>query len=448
MPPVSRFVAFAALLGGCALASESREASDASNQDTSDVVAADARVDAIDAPPDACVAVAEICNNQDDDCDGTKDNGLGLGVMCDGDDTDMCLEGVTVCGGTGDVVCNDLTSSSVELCNGVDDDCVNGIDDTFPIDQPCTVGLGACARSGVLECDTAMTGTKCSVTPGPMTAELCGNGIDEDCNGADAACPPNDAAAGAIDISAGGTFNADLTTAHDDNFAASTPTLDCGNMGGRDVFYQFTLPAEEVVYWDTFGSNFDSVVRVFAGACTGISTTQACSDDSCSTTRSQGGADLPAGTYCLVVDQFSNNTTAGTSSLVFRRGGRTGIGIAAANGSQTGTTAGKPSQSVAGCEANSNQGDVGYFFLSCPNKNYTVGANLCSGTTWDSVLYLRTGKATTSDVACSDDASGCGSGLQSRITGATVSGANLQWIIVDGFGTTGNGAYTLTYTVQ
>ena len=95
--------------------------------------------------------------------------------------------GITVCGGTGDVVCNDLTTSSVELCNGVDDDCVNGIDDTFPIDQPCTVGLGACARTGVLECDTAMTGTKCSVTPGPMTAELCGNGADEDCNGADAA---------------------------------------------------------------------------------------------------------------------------------------------------------------------------------------------------------------------------------------------------------------------
>ena len=38
--------------------------------------------------------------------------------------------------------------------------------------------------------------------------------------------------------------------------------------------------------------------------------------------------------------------------------------------------------------------------------------------------------------------------FQSRITGATVSGANMQWLIVDGFGTSGNGSYTLTYTVQ
>ena len=36
----------------------------------------------------------------------------------------------------------------------------------------------------------------------------------------------------------------------------------------------------------------------------------------------------------------------------------------------------------------------------------------------------------------------------SRISGATVSGANLQWIIVDGFGTGGQGAYTLSYTIQ
>jgi hypothetical protein len=64
------------------------------------------------------------------------------------------------------------------------------------------------------------------------------------------------------------------------------------------------------------------------------------------------------------------------------------------------------------------------------------------------VIYLRTGNATTGDKACSDDVSGCGTNLQSRITGATVSSANLQWIIVDGFGTTGNGNYSLTYSVQ
>jgi hypothetical protein len=237
--------------------------------------------------------------------------------------------------------------------------------------------------------------------------------------------------------------------ARSDNWAASTPSLDCGEQGGRDAFYQFTLPAEEVVYWDTFGSNFDSIVRVFSGQCVALSTTLACSDDACSGSRSQGAMNLPAGTYCLVVDQFSSNTTAGMASLVFKRGARTGVAIPLGSSSSAGLTTGKPNQSVASCESQTNQPDVGHYFLTCPNKTYTVSANTCTGTAFDSVIYLRAGRANTADVACSDDSSGCGgSGLQSRITGATVSGANLNWLIVDGFGTSGNGSYTLTYSVQ
>ena len=64
------------------------------------------------------------------------------------------------------------------------------------------------------------------------------------------------------------------------------------------------------------------------------------------------------------------------------------------------------------------------------------------------MIYLRRGTATGADSACSDDVSGCGSGLQSRITSSSISGANLNWIVVDGFGMTGNGPYTLTYSIQ
>ena len=392
--------------------------------------------------------VAETCNNMDEDCDGHTDEGFNIGAACDGPDSDACAEGTIACNGPNATMCSDNTSSTVEACNGLDDDCRNGVDDTFPVGQSCSVGLGACARTGQLICNGAGNGTQCDAIAGAPTAELCGNSVDEDCNGADVTCPPNDFAAGAIDISAGGTFTADLTAAHDDNWAASTATLDCGNQGGRDVFYQFTLPAEEVVYFDTLGSNYDSVIRVFAGACTSIGATKACADDACSTTRSQGAVDLLAGTYCLVVDQFSSSTTAGATTLVFKRGGRTGIGISAASGTQTGTTAGKVNHTVAGCESNTTQPDVGYFFLTCPGQTYTVGANTCSGTAFDTVIYLRSGSAATGDVACSDDVTGCGNNFQSRFTSATVSGANLQWIIVDGFGTSGNGAYSLSYTIQ
>lgn len=151
-------------------------------------------------------------------------------------------------------------------------------------------------------------------------------------------------------------------------------------------------------------------------------------------------------TYCVVVDQLSSGTTAGTASLVFKRGGRDGVAVAA-SGTVTGTTTGKANLSVAGCEAHSHQPDVAHFFPSCPGSNL-VSANTCTGTAFDAILSVRSGTASAADVVCSDDVSGCGNGLQPKIVNANITGANLVWIIVDGYGTTGNGAYTLTYSIQ
>ena len=389
---------------------------------------------------------AETCNAIDDDCDGSIDEGFGLGAACDGADTDACTEGLVVCDGAGGAKCDDTSANNVELCNGLDDDCKNGVDDPFAVGQSCAVGLGSCSRTGQQVCNGAQTGVSCNATAGAPAAETCGNSLDEDCNGADTSCPTNDLPGAAIDISSGGTFTVDLTAAHDDNWAQATGQ-DCGDQGGRDAFYQFTLPAAEVVYFDTFGSNFDSVVRIFAGSCPALGAVQRCEDDACATTRSQGALQLAAGSYCLVVDQFSSAATAGSTTLTFKRGGRTGTAIATASGTRTGTTTGKSNQSIAGCEVNSTQPDDAYFFLTCPATTYTIGANTCSGTAFDTVVYLRSGAATSSDVACNDDFSGCGS-FQSRLTGVTVTGANVQWMIVDGFGLSGNGAYTIAYTIS
>ncbi|MBM4319713.1 MAG: hypothetical protein FJ125_07080, partial [Deltaproteobacteria bacterium] len=70
------------------------------------------------------------------------------------------------------------------VCNGVDDDCDQATDEDFPADQPCQVGLGLCRRSGVLLCPADAFGPECSVVPGAAQPEVCGNGIDDDCDGA------------------------------------------------------------------------------------------------------------------------------------------------------------------------------------------------------------------------------------------------------------------------
>jgi hypothetical protein len=387
---------------------------------------------------------AEVCDAIDNDCDGATDEGFGLGAQCDGADSDACVEGVVVCNGSGGTKCSDATSSTSEVCNGLDDDCKNGVDDPWAVGQACSVGLGHCARSGQMQCNTAGNNVVCSATPGNPIGETCGNAVDEDCNGSDAVCPTNDAAAGAIDVSAGGQFTVNLAAARDDNWTSGT---DCGNQGGRDVFYQLTLPAAEVVYVDTFGSDFDTVLRIYAGSCTSLGAVQACSDDACGQQRTQMARELAAGTYCIVADQYSSTATAGSLVLRVKRGGRTGTQLSG-SGSVSGTTTGKAHLSVASCEANTMQPEAAYFFLSCPSVTTSVSANTCSGTAFDAVVYVKAGAASSADVACSDDVSGCGNGLQPKIVGSTVSGPNLNWIIVDGFGTSGNGSYTLSYSIQ
>jgi len=385
----------------------------------------------------------EVCNGLDDDCDLEFDEGFGVGEPCDGPDGDACNEGYIVCALDGTAVCSDDSPTNVETCNGLDDDCRNGVDDGFAVGDPCSVGLGACRSDGFTVCDAAGTGVTCDAVAGTGSPEICGDGIDQDCNGPDVSCPINDLAGGAVNISAGGTFTVDLVAAHDDD--ASTAS-GCGSSGGRDVFYYFTLSQPEVVYLDTFGSSYDTVIRLYDGSCPSRSGTPQCDDDAgvCTGLQSQLARQLAAGTYCVVVDQYSSSQTTGATVLSFVRGGRPGTAITAGSGTRTGTTCGNPNSTSGNCRA-STAPDVGYFFTLCPSETRTVGANTCTGTSYDSVVYLRrAGNGT--DLACNDDTSGCGSGLQSSFTGASAAGPGLFFLVVDGY-SSACGSYSLSYTM-
>ena len=138
-----------------------------------------------DAVPPA--AGAELCGNGvDDDCDGQTDEGFDTGGACTVGTGACATAGVIVCtaDGTGAECDAEGAAAIVELCgNGVDDDCDGQIDEGFGVGDACTVGTGACAADGVMACTPDGTGSVCGVEPGSPAAELCGNGIDDDCDG-------------------------------------------------------------------------------------------------------------------------------------------------------------------------------------------------------------------------------------------------------------------------
>jgi|GEM_PF-3140795 len=135
---------------------------------------------------------SEICNGIDDNCDGRIDEAfecaLGREVSC----TTICgTNGRGICG----VECRIPSGSSCtpqgEICNGVDDNCNNEVDDGFecPMGErtSCTT---PCGTTGEKVCSATCFWSNC-VPP----SEIC-NGVDDNCdticdNGLGLACCAN-----------------------------------------------------------------------------------------------------------------------------------------------------------------------------------------------------------------------------------------------------------------
>jgi hypothetical protein len=99
-------------------------------------------------------------------------------------DVGVCKSGIQTCDATGQNYgpCVGQVLPSPELCDGLDNDCDGTIDDGFGVGGPCSVGVGACTRNGLLVCSGDGLGVVCDQTPGSPVAEIC-NGIDDDCDG-------------------------------------------------------------------------------------------------------------------------------------------------------------------------------------------------------------------------------------------------------------------------
>ncbi len=120
----------------------------------------------------------EVCDGLDNNCNNAiDDNPSGTGAPCDGPDADLCQEGVEVCT-AGALSCSDDTGPNLERCNGSDDDC-DGMVDESPIDVggSCGSSLGECSP-GTLACVAGAPTCTGDVGPSP---ERC-DGLDNDCD--------------------------------------------------------------------------------------------------------------------------------------------------------------------------------------------------------------------------------------------------------------------------
>jgi len=126
---------------------------------------------------------AELCDGADNDCDGATDEDPDdVGEQCPSGRPGRCAAGRLRCA-EGNLVCLPEQEPRPEVCNGEDDDCNGEVDDGTGRGEPCTVGRGACQREGRLVCTADGQGTVCDAQPGEPSAELCGTGVDEDCDG-------------------------------------------------------------------------------------------------------------------------------------------------------------------------------------------------------------------------------------------------------------------------
>jgi hypothetical protein len=366
-------------------------------------------------------------------------------------------------------------------CNGLTDEmcgeCTPGMTRSCYTGPMGTSGVGIC-RAGSQTCTASRTWpTTCTGEVRPAASEVCSNGMDDNCNGmTDEGCataPPNDARANAIAIA---LSNTEVTRTGSTMGSTYDGPASCGVCTNRgNVWYSFTLSERTIVYADTAGSSFDTILMLTDAA--GSMVAGACNDDAgctsggfTSSLQSRVVAALNAGTYYVSVGgcsqgNFTLNLQRIPASFVtffFTVSPLSGSGTAPAT-TLISSSRRTPMTCGGGIGAS---GEDARYFISCGARPQLF--SLCqsdggsfvrrSGTTdYDPIMYLWSAQ-TGSEIACNDDGTSMG-GTNCQGTGGdtlnfgsrlnnVMSNRGLHAIIIDERRNASGMNYTLRYAIQ
>ncbi|MBI5500578.1 MAG: hypothetical protein HY907_10065 [Deltaproteobacteria bacterium] len=259
--------------------------------------------------------------------------------------------------------------------------------------------------------------------------------------------PPNDACTGATTLNLGTSPRSIGGT----TIGAGNHPRGCLLGGGPDVWYTFTLAERTLVYLDLLdGGAWNAVLDVRTGSCLAATTSLACEDDACGTSRPRYLGWLDPDTYYVLVDGRSI-VDSGMFTLRYQ-GLPATLGCVAdalplaADGRYLGSTTRGTNHVNSSCASMFGAPDVVYYFAQCPGT--TVSATTCDvATDFDTALSVwRRGCSTSVD--CNDDAAidcrfGVGSAASDLSIGSPASG-QIQLLAVDGSGRIGSsGSYGL-----